>query len=298
MAGRRAWFDYLNLRTNGYDFHMELTNGEVPWTDDRVKAIFAEWAEAGRAGLRHREPRGDRLAGRRRAARPGQGRERTLMGNFAVAVFKDGGMTDEQLGFMPFPTINPGRAARRGCADRHRPHPAGAKNKEDAKLFLAYLATPEVQTKINEALGPAADQQPRREVGDDPFLQAGFELLSTRRGGIAQFFDRDAPAEMAKVGMEGFQEFMVKPDNVDAHPRAAREGARRASTSDLTARGRRSGRAPSRAEPSPARPQPARGRLRDGRDLCRPLARAETPPRSGGGATSSGSRPGCSWRPA
>ena len=33
---------------------------------------------------------------------------------------------------------------------------------------------------------------------------------------IAQFFDRDAPAEMAQAGMEGFQEFMVKPERLDA----------------------------------------------------------------------------------
>ncbi|PIH47842.1 sugar ABC transporter substrate-binding protein, partial [Staphylococcus epidermidis] len=35
-------------------------------------------------------------------------------------------------------------------------------------------------------------------------------------GGIAQFFDRDAPPEMAKAGMEGFQEFMVRPERLDA----------------------------------------------------------------------------------
>ena len=52
-------------------------------------------------------------------------------------------------------------------------------------------------------------------MGDDPFIKAGFELLSTTPGGIAQFFDRDAPAEMAKLGMEGFQEFMVLPENLD-----------------------------------------------------------------------------------
>ena len=28
--------------------------------------------------------------------------------------------------------------------------------------------------------------------------------------------DRDAPAEMAKIGMEGFQQFMVQPDQLDA----------------------------------------------------------------------------------
>jgi len=36
-------FDYLNLRTNGYDFHMALTKGEVAWTDDRVRATTANW---------------------------------------------------------------------------------------------------------------------------------------------------------------------------------------------------------------------------------------------------------------
>ena len=40
-------------------------------------------------------------------------------------------------------------------------------------------------------------------------------MLSTNSpGGVAQFWDRDAPAEMAKVSMEGLQEFMVKPDNL------------------------------------------------------------------------------------
>lgn len=40
-------------------------------------------------------------------------------------------------------------------------------------------------------------------------------LSSNSPGGVAQFWDRDAPAEMAKASMEGFQEFMVKPDNLD-----------------------------------------------------------------------------------
>ena len=35
-------------------------------------------------------------------------------------------------------------------------------------------------------------------------------LSQNSPGGMAQFFDRDAPAEMAKIAMEGMQEFMVK----------------------------------------------------------------------------------------
>jgi len=36
-------FDYLNLRTNDYDFHMALTKGEVARTDGRVRATMANW---------------------------------------------------------------------------------------------------------------------------------------------------------------------------------------------------------------------------------------------------------------
>jgi multiple sugar transport system substrate-binding protein len=206
-------FDYLNLRTNGYDFHMALTNGEIPWTDDRVKAVFAEWAklvEPGYITANHAA-----LDWQDAASLFVQGKAANyVMGNFAVAVFKDGGMTDETLGFMPFPTINPD-VARAEEAPTDTIHiTAGAQNVEGAKKFLAYIATADVQTDLNVALGQLPINT-EAEVGDDPFLQAGFELLSTTPGGIAQFFDRDAPAEMAKAGMEGFQEFMVRPDNID-----------------------------------------------------------------------------------
>jgi multiple sugar transport system substrate-binding protein len=40
-----GWFDYLNLRLNGLEFHNELMGGAVPYTDDRVKAVFAKWQE-------------------------------------------------------------------------------------------------------------------------------------------------------------------------------------------------------------------------------------------------------------
>jgi multiple sugar transport system substrate-binding protein len=207
-------FDYLNLRTNGYDFHMALTNGEIPWTDDRVKAVFAEWAklvEPGYITANHAA-----LDWQDAASLFVQGKAANyVMGNFAVAVFKDGGMTDETLGFMPFPTINPD-VARAEEAPTDTIHiTAGAQNVEGAKKFLAYIATADVQTDLNVALGQLPINT-EAEVGDDPFLQAGFELLSTTPGGIAQFFDRDAPAEMAKLGMEGFQQFMVQPDQVDA----------------------------------------------------------------------------------
>jgi multiple sugar transport system substrate-binding protein len=137
------------------------------------------------------------------------------MGNFAVGVFKEGGMTNDNLGFMVFPEITPGipRAEEAPTDTIHIP--AGAKNVEDAKTFLAYVASADAQTKLNAAIGQLPTNKNATVDTSDPFLSAGFETLSTAYA-LAQFFDRDAPAEMAKVGMEGFQEFMVKPDRIDA----------------------------------------------------------------------------------
>ena len=40
-----GWFDYMNMRTNGFEFHMKLASGEVSWTSDEVRAAFANWRQ-------------------------------------------------------------------------------------------------------------------------------------------------------------------------------------------------------------------------------------------------------------
>ena len=203
-------FDYINLRTNGYEFHMDLTAGKVEWTDERVKATFDNWAKI----VPYTTKNHAALDWQEAAALLVQGKAANyVMGNFAVATFKEGGMTNDNLDFMLFPEITPGvpRAEEAPTDTFHIP--SGAKNKEDARKFLAYLASPEVQTKMNIILGQLPVNN-KSETGDDPFLKAGFEALSSAHA-LAQFFDRDAPADMAKAGMEAFQEFMTKPERQD-----------------------------------------------------------------------------------
>ena len=36
-------FDYLNLRTNGYDVHNGLTGGDIKYTDPRIRKTFENW---------------------------------------------------------------------------------------------------------------------------------------------------------------------------------------------------------------------------------------------------------------
>jgi len=211
-----GWFDYLNMRTNGYDFHMALANGEVEWTDERVRATFANWRDLIDMGAyvdNHQTyswqealpfmVQGDAAA--------------YLMGNFAVAPLREGGLSDDQLGFYQFPAIDPDVALAEDAPTDTFHIPANAENKEAARAFLRFVVSAENQTTINA--GDALGQLPvnaSASIDDDEFLAEGFAMLSSNSpGGIAQFFDRDAPAEMAQAAMQGFQEFMVRPDQLD-----------------------------------------------------------------------------------
>ncbi len=211
-----GWFDYLNMRTNGYDFHAALTNGEVEWTDDRVKATFANWRELLDMGAFI----DDHTAYSWQESLPfmtNGDAAAILKGNFAVAPLREAGLDDSKLDFHQFPAINPDVALAEDAPTDTFHIPANASNKDNAKAFLKFVVSAENQTMINA--GDALGQLPvnnKSSVDEDKFLLEGFEMLSSNSpGGVAQFFDRDAPAEMAKVAMEGFQEFMVKPDDID-----------------------------------------------------------------------------------
>ncbi|MCC1494852.1 ABC transporter substrate-binding protein [Cognatishimia sp. F0-27] len=211
-----GWFDYLNLRTNGFDHHMSLAAGEIKWTDDSVRQTFANWRELIDMGAfveNHQNyswqealpfmVNGDAAA--------------YLMGNFAVAPLREAGLTDDQLDFYQFPVINPDVALAEDAPTDTFHIPANASNKEAAREFLRYVVSADVQTEINN--GSNLGQLPvnaAASVDDDKFLNQGFEMLSSNSpGGVAQFFDRDYPAEMAAEAMQGLQEFMVFPDNLD-----------------------------------------------------------------------------------
>ncbi|MDC0737664.1 ABC transporter substrate-binding protein [Cognatishimia sp. SS12] len=211
-----GWFDYLNMRTNGYDYHAKLTGGEIPWTDEGVAKTFANWRELLDMGAFI----DNHTAYSWQESLPffvsGDAVE-ILKGNFAVAPLRDAGLDDSKLDFYQFPAINPDVELAEDAPTDTFHIPSGAQNKEAAKEFLKFVVSADNQTLINN--GDNLGQLPvnaKSSVDDDKFLKEGFVMLSQNSpGGVAQFFDRDAPAEMAKVAMEGFQEFMVKPDNLD-----------------------------------------------------------------------------------
>lgn len=204
-----GWFDYLNLRVNGYEFHMDLTAGKVPYTDKRVAAVFDRWDELVKPGYFLANHPSYMWQEALPAFVKGEA-AMYLMGNFIVAPAKQAGLTEDKLGFMVFPTITPGLPRAEDAPTDTVHIPSKAKNKADARRFLAYMAKPEVQTKMNEMLGQLPVNKNATQP-NDPYLKAGFTMLSTAHA-LAQFYDRDAPAEMAKAGMDGFQRYMLKPE--------------------------------------------------------------------------------------
>ena len=206
-------FDYLNLRTNGYDVHNDLTAGKIKYTDDRIRATFGKWEEmldrctfvSTHATMSWQD-----------AIAPFANGDAAMyvMGNFSVGQYKDAGLTDEQIDFFQFPEITEGLPrAEEAPADAFF-IPANAKNVENAKKFLSFIATPEIQGEWNKTIGQLPPNSDAEINKDDKFIVEGMETLSTAAG-LAQFYDRDAPAAMASAGMEGFQKFMLDPSALD-----------------------------------------------------------------------------------
>lgn len=205
-----GWFDYINMRLNGLDFHMELMGGSVPYTDDRVKAVFDKWAELLSGGCFVKNHAS--VTWQESQALLYQGKaSMMLIGNFIAPNFPP--EVAGSMDFFPFPEITPGIGLYEDAPMDSIHIPAKATNKEDAKKFLAFVARADVQEAINKALLQVPINQ-NAAIADDRFLKMGKELLE-RADGLAQFFDRDTSEDLATIAMKGFQEFMVNPDRRD-----------------------------------------------------------------------------------
>jgi multiple sugar transport system substrate-binding protein len=203
-----GWFDFLNLRVNGMGFHMELMDGKASYEDPRLDRVFEIWGEMANQGyfldnhatFSWQEAQAPMINGEAAMY---------LIGNFIVPSLKDAGVVDK-VGYFQFPVINADVRTFEEAPTDTVHIPSGAKNKADAKRFLAFVARADINNQVATSIGnlPPNSKAP---APTDPFLKIGFKVLS-ESAGLAQFYDRDTTPEMAKEGMKGFQEFMVKPE--------------------------------------------------------------------------------------
>jgi len=207
-----GWFDYLNMRINGPEFHVDLMHGEVPFTDDRVAEVFKKWkyliendffvedaaAYSWQEGLQFMT-QGDAAM--------------YLMGQFINdAVSED---VQKDMNFFRFPIINKNVPIGEDLPTDGFMIPAKAPNPELAKDFIAFLASVEGQRVFAEDMGrmvPNSDVPD--EVYDEPALK-GKEMIENTDA-LAQFYDRDMDPAMAGDTMDLLMKFWQYPDQYES----------------------------------------------------------------------------------
>ena len=205
-----GWFDYMNMRVNGYDYHMKLMAGEASYLDPELDAVFGLWADMlnkghfleNHATYSWQEAQAPLISG---------DAAMYLIGNFIIPDLESAGVVDN-IGFFQFPIIDSAVGVYEDAPTDTFHIPQNARNVANAKKFMAFVARPDIQTLLTSGSLPPNKNS---KAPTDRFKKEGFDMLGAADG-LAQFYDRDTTPEMAKAGMEGFQEFMVFPDRVDA----------------------------------------------------------------------------------
>lgn len=206
-----GWFDYLNLRLNGLDFHLELLNGCIDFNDKRVADVF----EHLQVLSKKRYFLEDAPFLDWKNALPYLYHSKSammLMGNFFLSSVPESIRPD--IGFFPFPSINPEQPLYENAPVDVLILPTHGKNKENAARFLRHMAQADVQS----ALAKSMDMIPTNKkaaLADDEQIRQGAELLGKAKG-LAQFFDRDTPPEFAKKAMPLISQFIIRPKEISA----------------------------------------------------------------------------------
>ncbi|MEU8360833.1 ABC transporter substrate-binding protein [Nonomuraea sp. NPDC048882] len=218
FADKDGWpamgtFDILNLRTNGYDFHVSLMAGKESWTDPRVRQVFDTW----RGLMEFHQPAA--LGRTWQEAGQSLAQKKTgmyLLGMFVAQQFPEADRDD--LDFFTFPEINPayGTDSIDAPIDGYMIS-AKAKNVEGAKALLKHFAQPASQN-IATGLDPGtlAASSKADTSGYSALQKRGAELVS-KATHIAQFLDRDTRPDFASTVMiPSLQSFVGEPNEIDS----------------------------------------------------------------------------------
>lgn len=226
FADKDGWpamgtFDYINMRTNGYKFHMDLTAHKESWDQKKVKDVFDNWKRllpyqsTNALGLTWQE--GAQLVG---AGKAGM----YLLGSFVTQQFTDPAVLAD-IDFFPFPEIaTEGMDAVEAPIDGLMLSKKGGTN-QAARDFLAFMGSPAGQEayfsvdKSNLMTAKGADTS-----GYSEFNKKLADVIANAKS-ISQFFDRDAlPAMANNVMIPALQGFLkdgtIDTANLEAQAKA------------------------------------------------------------------------------
>ena len=203
-----AWFDYLNLRINGLDFHKNLLLGDISFRDYRVKKVLVEWKKL----IDNKFFMPNAINNTWDSAFPYLFWNKaafSLVGNFASVRFGHNKHMNTTISYMAFPKISD--------IPRYEDAPTEvffipkkAKNIVQAKKFLEYISRPLVQEKLNNSLGYFS---PHHLANNNPpaFLKKINNVLKGAQG-LAQYYDRDTLPLFEQITLPLFVKFIEDGD--------------------------------------------------------------------------------------
>ena len=235
FADKDGWpalgtFDILNMRVNGYDYHIKLMKHEVPWTDPGVAAVFDKWREMSPYLQKGANGRiwqdAAKALENKQAGMMFQGTNQ-VAANYSAAHLED-------LDFFVFPAINPsfGTDFMDAPTDGFM-LPKKGTNAAAAKKVLEYIGTPEAETSflktdhwdVGLATGLVAPTY-------NAIQKKSVEEIGKCKN-VAQFMDRDTVPDMANAMIKLIQQFVDKPtpDTIASIQKSAEDQAKTIFTS-------------------------------------------------------------------
>ncbi len=208
-----AWFDYLNMRVNGPEFHINLMLGKEAYNDPRVLKVFTDyWAPLIQNGYFINDPAAYTWSEALQFMVDGSA-AMYLMGDF----LRDSYPADKvgQVDFFRFPIIDPSVPIGEDAPTDGFFIAAQSQHPEDAKTFLAFLGSVEAQQYNADVLGRLPTNMKVDTSKFTPSQQKGLALIQGADF-VAQFYDRDTTPEMAERGMSAFAEFWANPGRIRA----------------------------------------------------------------------------------
>ncbi len=218
FADKDGWpamgtFDQLNLRINGYDFHVSLMAGKEDWSSDKVKKVFDTWK--GLLPIHQTDSLGRTW---QEAAQSLQQKKSGmyLLGAFVAQQFTKGAEQDD-LDFFTFPEVDSTigtdaiEAPIDGWMMAKRP-----KNEDGAKKLLTYLGGPDAQNiAVKADPSVVATNDKADQSAYTPLQKKSVEFVKSAKS-IAQFLDRDTRPDFASTVMiPALQSFIKTPDDID-----------------------------------------------------------------------------------
>ncbi len=207
-----AWFDYINMRVNGPQFHLDLMLLKESYTDERVKVVFDYWKQLLDHNCFIPDPAAYSWSEALDFMVQGEA-GMYLMGQFITDSYPD--EMEDDLDFFRFPVIDPTMPIGEDAPTDGLFMAANARNPEGGKEFLAFMGSKEVEQMAFDELGRLPTRTDVDISNASPATQKGINLINSADN-VLQFYDRDTTPPMADAGMDGFMSFWDNPDSIDS----------------------------------------------------------------------------------